>query len=127
MDILVVEDDPIAIKIAGLIIARSNPDYKFSVVTTGAQAIDACNTQQFDLILLDIGLPDADGFTVSNQIRDSKFNCRTPIYALSAHIKSPFELEETNHDSTDGFITKPLSFEKLKDVITQVQSEISTT
>ena len=126
MDILVVEDDPIAIKIAGLIIARSNPDYKFSVVTTGKQALDACNKHQFDLILLDIGLPDLDGFTVSNQIKESKLNSCTPIYALSAHIKSPFELEGTSHDATDGFITKPLSFEKLKDVIAQVSSTMST-
>jgi CheY-like chemotaxis protein len=124
MKILIVEDDPIAIKIAGMIIKRTDPSAESTFAKTGDDALSLSERQNFDLILLDIGLPDCNGYDIAIKMRSIEHNENTPIYMLSAHIKAPSELCPQALSSITGFISKPLSFDKFKDIIASITSEV---
>lgn len=118
MRVLVIEDDPVASRIAQVVIEKSG--LSCNIVSNGENALSQCREITFDLILVDVGLPDTDGFTLAAKIRKLDGNSNTPIYALSAHIRDLSEDEE-KEQATDGFICKPLNFEKLKDILSQAE------
>lgn len=84
--ILLIEDNPIASHVAQSLLKQLNVNV--STATTGTEAIQLCESHTYDLIFMDIGLPDIDGYEVTRRIRNSlrKTNQITPIVALTAHI-----------------------------------------
>ncbi|WP_129630632.1 response regulator [Candidatus Oscillochloris fontis] len=104
--ILIVEDEP---DIAYLIAAQfSSEGYMTTVVSSGAEALRIVRKQQFDLILLDLLLPDIDGFTVLGGLRVQPETQLTPIILLSA-INSPADKVRGLQLGADDYITKPFS------------------
>ncbi len=104
--ILIVEDEP---DIAYLIAAQfSGEGYMTTVVSSGAEALRVVRRQQFDLILLDLLLPDIDGFTVLGGLRVQPETQLTPIILLSA-INSPADKVRGLQLGADDYITKPFS------------------
>lgn len=110
--ILVVEDAAINQKI--ILFALSDTGYHVDVAVNGQQALDMCK-HGYDLILLDIGLPDINGIEVCRQIRTQENSSRLPIIAVTSQGDSI--KEECFAVGIDEVIKKPYSFEDLKDVI----------
>lgn len=81
--ILVVEDEPINQKVISLIL--KNAGYAADLAGTGQQALFMAQQNAYDIILLDIGLPDIDGFEVSRVIRKEQRNDTVLIVAYTAH------------------------------------------
>jgi CheY-like chemotaxis protein len=79
--ILIVEDTEICQKIA--LLTLSQPDYVADLATSGQEAL-AKYSQGYDVILLDLGLPDMSGIDVCTHIRKKIGDTRTPIIAYSA-------------------------------------------
>lgn len=79
--VLVVEDNMIAQRIASFIIKSCGDEPV--VTTSGLEAIQLAKSELFDLIILDIALPDVDGFTIKETLRDNDIN--TPIVGLTAY------------------------------------------
>jgi two-component system, OmpR family, response regulator RegX3 len=107
MRILLVEDDPsvAASIIDGLVSASMEVKH----VDTGTDAIDLALSDNFELILLDLGLPDMDGQDVCRSIRDKS---RTPIIILSARgeeIDRVLALEF----GADDYMVKPFGMREL--------------
>ncbi len=106
--ILVVEDDP---DIAGLIrIHLGDLGYNVSVATTGSEALERFRQDDCALVVLDIMLPEIDGFEVCRRIRET--DPRTPILVLSARteeIDKVLGLEL----GADAYMTKPFSLREL--------------
>ena len=125
MKILVVEDDPIAIKIAEMIIRRSYPNIELFLSSSGEETLMICQKMHFDLILLDIGLPDCNGYDIAANIKSLELQENTQIYMLSAHIKATSELNPKVLASINGFISKPLSFEKFNHITAKLSLEVS--
>ncbi len=76
----------------------------------GVEALEALKKQQFDLVLMDIQMPEMDGHTAAKKIR-SEFEeptCKIPIIAMSAHA-SESEIEISKHSGMDDYITKPFN------------------
>ena len=83
--VLVIEDNPIAIKVAQGILSGLNCQVDF--VANGKTAVTAIEKNQYDLILIDIGLPDGDGSEITRRIRLKwQGNPSTPIIGLTAHL-----------------------------------------
>ncbi|NDC91259.1 MAG: response regulator, partial [Acidimicrobiia bacterium] len=104
MRVLVVEDDK-AIA-TSLILGLQSAGMTVTHVATGAQAIAATD---FDVMLLDIGLPDLDGFEVCRQVR---LTSRVPIIMLTARadeIDRVFGLET----GADDYVAKPFGLREL--------------
>ena len=104
MRILIAEDDThLAAALAQIL--RDN-SYDADVVHDGQAAIDYGSSASYDVIILDVMLPKADGFTVASELRRAHVN--TPILMLTA--KDQIRDKITGLDSgADDYMTKPFS------------------
>jgi DNA-binding response OmpR family regulator len=108
--VLIVDDN---IDLAGSI-SRLLLHYGFSVETApnGAQGIEIARSFQPRIVLLDIGLPDMDGYLVAQTLREELGLTSATLIAISAHY--PRSLHEVGRKSRfDHFLVKPVDFELL--------------
>lgn len=102
--ILIVDDDLETLRLVGLMLQKQG----FSVIaaSSGAQAIDLVKSEPPDLILLDIMMPEMDGFEVTRRLRAESVTAQTPILVFTA--KSQIEDKVTGYESgADDYLTKP--------------------
>lgn len=115
MKVLVIEDVKIAQKMAALILTRLNCEV--SLAGTGNRALELINTNAYQLILLDLGLPDIDGITIAEAIRNNLNVQKTvPIIALTAHSDDDIK-QKCIAAGIDDFLTKPLTFDSAEVLI----------
>jgi len=111
--ILLIEDDPIAQKIATIKLIGHHA--LIDIATTGQEALRLCALHTYDLIYLDIGLPDCKGYEIAENIRHNTQQATpstVPIIALTAHADD----RTTSHclaAGVDKVLHKPLSQETL--------------
>ncbi len=104
--ILIVDDEP---DIAGLIAVQFETEgYQTTQIHSGTEVLRIVREQQFELILLDVMLPDIDGFTVLGGLRAQPETQLTPIILVSA-INSSMEKVRGLQLGADDYITKPFS------------------
>ena len=84
--------------------------YTVSWVRTCKAALDALAESTFDVILLDLGLPDGDGLDLLHQWRKNGFN--EPVLILSARDTVESRIKGLDHGA-DDYLPKPFSFEEL--------------
>jgi len=108
--ILVVEDDP-SIRL-GLEDTLAAKGYEVEAVGRGGDGAERATSGRYDLVVLDVMLPDIDGFEVCRRIRNSKTAARTPIIFLSARGA---ELDRVRglEIGADDYVTKPFSLMEL--------------
>ncbi|GIW95372.1 MAG: hypothetical protein KatS3mg110_3413 [Pirellulaceae bacterium] len=84
------------------------------LANNGAEAVSLHQTQSFDLILMDVEMPELDGFEAARRIRRSESHGmqRTPIVALTAHAVSGFR-EQCLAAGMDDYLTKPVEPDRL--------------
>jgi two-component system copper resistance phosphate regulon response regulator CusR len=106
--ILVVEDEP---AIASFLQKGLNSSgFTTSVVADGHQALEAVRSGQFDLVILDLGLPSLDGLSVLRAVREQ--DRRTPVIILTAR-EGVGDMIEGLDAGADDYITKPFRLEVL--------------
>lgn len=113
--ILLVEDNPINRKLASTLLRKSG--YQVDEVENGSQAIEAIESRPYHLVLLDVQMPDMDGFEVTKLIRsleDSKHH--TPIIAMTAHAMRG-DRERCLSAGMDDYISKPLDPQHLFNLV----------
>ncbi len=86
--------------------------YTVTFAENATQALAAINEQDFNLILMDINLPDIDGYTLTNQLRTNPRVKKTPIIALTANVMKG-DREKSLEAGCDGYIQKPLDVDAL--------------
>jgi DNA-binding response OmpR family regulator len=108
MRILIVEDEH---KIANAIKkGLEQESYAVDVCYTGQDGLDMAETEEYDLLILDLMLPEVDGITITKTLRSHKNH--TPILILTA--KGDISEKVLGLDSgADDYLTKPFSFEEL--------------
>ena len=80
-------------------------------VANGAEALKALETLPYDLVLMDVQMPEMDGFEATRQIRNSKsavLNRRIPIIAMTAHAMQG-DREDCLEAGMNDYVTKPVS------------------
>ena len=108
--ILYVEDNPDNRMLVKRILTAEN--YKLLEATNAVQAINLLETTTPDLILMDINMPDMDGYTLTTRIRSMPGLERIPILALTANVMRG-DKEKTLEAGCDGYIQKPLDVDQL--------------
>jgi two-component system cell cycle response regulator DivK len=108
--ILYVEDNPDNRMLVRRILTAEN--YKLLEATNAVQAINLLETTTPDLILMDINMPDMDGYTLTTRIRSMPGLERIPILALTANVMRG-DKEKTLEAGCDGYIQKPLDVDQL--------------
>ncbi len=113
LTVLLVDDNMINQKVGKKILKRLGftPD----VVSSGEDAIDACLSRPYDVVLMDIEMPDMDGITATGHIREKVQAADMPyIVALTANAMSS-ERDNYLKSGMDDYLSKPIDVEALTD------------
>ncbi len=103
--VLVVEDDPLNMSLVFEILEMQ--DFTPVGVVTGAEAIEKTKKEVFDLILMDIALPDMDGVEVTKTIKSRKSYKDVPIVALTSFAMKK-DVERIMAKGFNEYIQKPI-------------------
>lgn len=121
--ILIVDDEPDIITLISRYAEREG--YEVVTAEDGSQAIDICRKEDFDLIVMDIMMPDTDGFTACKKIKEFK---DIPVIMLSAR-GTEFDKLFGFEVGVDDYVTKPFSprelMARIKAVINRSKTDIS--
>ncbi len=120
-DLLLVEDSPISQTVLRDMLQGLG--HRVSIASHGREAVQACQAKQFDLVLMDIQMPDMDGLEATQAIRQHEqgTNKRQRIYALTAHATTR-DRQQCEAASMDGFLVKPITRSRLDSAIQQALS-----
>ncbi|MFA5140098.1 MAG: response regulator [Elusimicrobiota bacterium] len=80
---------------------------------SGAQALERIGLRRPSLILLDVQLPDVNGFELCRALKSDRRYCDVPIVLLSARFTEPADRAEGLLAGADAFLSKPISLETL--------------
>lgn len=106
LKILLAEDNPINQQVA---LGFLKPDrHEVTVVQNGLEALEACQTSKFDVILMDMQMPEMDGITSTRKIRElGGYYSSLPVIALTANAMSS-DVEKCSAAGMNGFVSKPV-------------------
>lgn len=116
LSILLVEDDPIARRVCSLFLQDLN--YRVDIADCGQNAL-ALFKANYDIIFLDIGLPDIDGYEVAKRIRSyEEEHHHNPVHivAITAHVYDS-DKAECFAAGINDFISKPITKDSLYRVL----------
>ncbi len=113
--ILVAEDNPVNQRVALLMLQRLG--YRADVAANGREAVEAVARQRYDLILMDVQMPEMDGLQAARQIRAATAPSSCPrIVAMTANA-STSDRDECYAAGMDDFLTKPVRNDDLRKAI----------
>ncbi len=103
--ILIVDDDLDTLRLVGLLLERQG--YQIIVADNGSQALDKSLTESPEIILLDVMMPDMDGFEVARRLRANEMTAAIPIIFFTA--KTQVDDKVTGFEAgADDYLTKPV-------------------
>jgi len=108
--ILYIEDNPDNRLLVKRILLSE--DYTLFEAKDAFDALDVLKSVRPDLILMDINMPDMDGYTLTAKIKTMPGFERTPILALTANVMRG-DKEKTLEAGCDGYIQKPIDIDQL--------------
>ncbi len=112
--VMVVEDDPNVAEVVKLLLDCNG--YRATVVGTGAAALTTAAETDFDLVVLDISLPDIDGWTVFRRLRGKR---AVPIICLTS-MSLPTDLARARDLGIKHYLIKPRGIGQLTDTVKAV-------
>ncbi len=103
--ILIVDDDVETLRLVGLMLQRQG--YEITAASNGIQAISLAKKEKPALIILDVMMPDIDGYQLAREIRQNPEIAKTPILMFTA--KSQIDDKVAGYDAgADDYLTKPI-------------------
>lgn len=121
--LLVVDDNPTNLAFVRVLL-KQHPLQLFTA-SCGTEALTLCRQQRFDVILLDIQLPDIDGTEVARRLRQTPEYQHTPILAFTAHALDD-EVQLFLQAGMNDVIIKPLEAAKLQHILRWCSSAVKT-
>ena len=106
--ILIVDDEPGVLAVVRLSLGTQGNRYELVEATTAADAVRMATQHQPDLALLDIGLPDQDGFSVCRAIKQMPATDGTTVIMLTAR-NQPTDRQQAAEAGADAYLAKPFS------------------
>ena len=121
LDILLAEDNPVNQKLAERLLTKRG--HRVTTVESGIQAVEYIKRHDFDLVLMDVQMPDMDGLEAAATIRsiESHTGQRVRIVAMTAHAMQG-DRERCLEAGMDGYLSKPIRPEELFNVVEAVSS-----
>ena len=86
--------------------------YEVALAVDGLQGVEMALNGGYDLILMDMSLPELDGWEATRRVREAESGTRVPIIALTAHAMSG-DREKAMAAGCDDYDTKPVELERL--------------
>lgn len=108
--ILLVEDNEMNRDMLSRRLARKG--FEIEMAVDGAAGVEMALANRYDLILMDMSLPEIDGWEATRRIREAEGPGRVPIIALTAHAMSG-DREKAMEAGCDDYDTKPVELDRL--------------
>jgi CheY-like chemotaxis protein len=115
--VLVVDDDPFILMSLEFLMKKSG--YNVLIARNGEEAMSALVSTNIDLVLLDIMMPDVDGYTICQHIKSTPVLKNIKVVFLSAKSKST-DIQKGYDVGADLFVTKPFSTRVLKQQVEEL-------
>jgi two-component system sensor histidine kinase/response regulator len=122
LSILLAEDNLVNQRLATRMLEKQG--HSVVVASNGKQALQAMEQQQFDLVLMDVEMPEMSGFEVTAAIRERERGTgkHIPIVAVTAHAMKG-DMEKCLEAGMDSYLTKPINSAELFEVIAKVSGK----
>jgi PAS domain S-box-containing protein len=105
LDVLIVEDNKVNQHVAQLIISHAG--HRVDLADNGRQGVDAARAKDYDVILMDLQMPELDGIAAAKEIRDLPGRAgQVPIIALTSHAMAGTR-DEVLEAGMDDYVSKP--------------------
>ncbi len=117
LQILLVEDDTFNQEVARAMLIKLG--FNADVVANGKEAIKALGTVPYDLVFMDVQMPEMDGIEATRLIRDTSsavLDHKIPIIAMTAHAIEG-ERERFISAGMDDYVSKPVTLKKLSELM----------
>ena len=116
LKVLLAEDNPVNQQVAIAMLVKRG--HEVHVVGNGREAVDAVAEREYDIVLMDIQMPEMDGFEATKAIRATARGARLPIVAMTAHALSGERERCLSHGMTD-YLAKPFKAHELFQLVEQ--------
>lgn len=125
--ILLVDDNEINLALAENTLTSFSSQFKIETAMNGMQAVDAASRVLYDIIIMDIQMPEMDGYTATKVIRNrlSAPLCNVPILGMTAHAMSD-EREKCLQHGMNEYITKPFAPRHLFELVLNLTNANAT-
>jgi CheY-like chemotaxis protein len=108
---LYIEDNPANLKLVARILQRY-PGARLLTTASGIEGLAIARAKQPDIVLLDINLPDADGYQILGELKTTPETAGIPVVALTANAMNS-EVRRGIQAGFDDYLTKPISIDEL--------------
>jgi len=115
--LLIVEDNEMNRDMLSRRLARRG--YVVTVARDGMEGIQSAREQQPDLILMDLSLPEMDGWTATRILKSDSSTRHIPVVALTAHVMEG-DREKALSAGCDAFDTKPVDIGRLTEIVNRL-------
>lgn len=116
--ILIVEDEPVIRELVKSML--SGGPVQVEAAATGMEGLKLAKSRKFDLILLDVVLPQMDGITLCRMLKSDPATAAVPLYMLTAKAKKA-DVETATRAGADGYIQKPFRGAELMDLVDRLR------
>ena len=107
--VLVVDDQPANVKLITAVLKR---DYEIIPAYGGEEALEKVDSENPDIVLLDIMMPEIDGYEVCKRIKQADSTCFTPVVMITA-LSDVEDRIKAIEVGADDFLTKPINSQEL--------------
>jgi CheY-like chemotaxis protein len=120
--ILLAEDNAVNQKVAKRVLTHLG--YEVEIVNNGVEAIKAIAEKSYDLILMDIQMPEMDGLETTRYIRKQELESQLPPIAIVAMTANATDDDQNvcRDAGMSDYISKPIQIDKLKNMLKQYES-----
>lgn len=112
--VLIVEDNMDTYELVHFILAKNG--YESFLAVNGRDGVNAAIKQKPDLIIMDLSMPEMDGWTATGLIKKDPQTAHIPLIALTAHVL-PGDRERAMKAGCDEYITKPMDLDELIGIV----------
>ncbi len=121
--ILLAEDNPVNQKVALSMLKRL--DYAADVANHGLEVLSSLEKKDYDVILMDIQMPEMDGLEATRSIREQKAKIQPHIIAMTAYALDG-DREEFLKAGMDDYLSKPIRIDELKTALEKCERDLQT-
>ncbi len=112
--VLIVEDNMDTYELVRFILEKNG--YEVFLAVNGRDGVNAATKQKPDLIVMDLSMPEMDGWTATRLIKQNKETSSIPLIALTAHVL-PGDRQRAVEAGCDEYITKPMDLLELVETV----------
>lgn len=122
-NILIVEDNMDNYELVRFVLERN--DYDVFLAVNGRDGVDAARLQKPDLIIMDLSLPEMDGWDATRHIKQDPETKHIPLVALTVHTL-PADRKRALDAGVDAYLTKPINMSALLNVINERVAQVKS-